>query len=80
MVDGGGGLAATDVFKIAKPLVTSVTKDGRVALPSKDYTALTGGQRGCRRWEEEEEEAVPEDCGEGVHGEVGLQLCLLIVF
>lgn len=34
----------TDVLKIAKPLVAGVAKDDRVAVSSRDYTALTGGQ------------------------------------
>lgn len=41
---GGGGGLATDVFKIAKRLVTGVAKDDRIAVNSRDYTALTGGQ------------------------------------
>lgn len=48
--DGGAGggvrgrAVATDVFKIAKPLVTGVARDDRIALNSKDYTPLTGGR------------------------------------
>lgn len=34
----------TDVFRIAKPLVAGVSQDDRVAVSSRDYTALTGGQ------------------------------------
>lgn len=32
------------MFEIAKPLVTGVAKDDRIAVNSRDYTALTGGQ------------------------------------
>lgn len=39
-----GAGVVTDVLKIAKPLVAGVAKDDRVAVSSRDYTALTGGQ------------------------------------
>lgn len=32
------------MFEIAKLLVTGVAKDDRIAVNSRDYTALTGGQ------------------------------------
>lgn len=39
-----GGWLVTDMFEIAKPLVTGVAKDDKIAVNSRDYTALTGGQ------------------------------------